>query len=141
MLRPRGSFLCFCIALGTLLPILQSCNFFPTRGAATREELVSMYLRALENKDEQAILRLIPEDYAAKQVVEEKIGRLGSRKLEQLRISYQELQKPDSVKVLIEGVYYNKPLPNGKRLRSTDQLFIHAAGDRWYLILGKKNSS
>jgi uncharacterized lipoprotein YehR (DUF1307 family) len=126
------------IALGIFLTTIQSCDFFHERGAATREELVSTYLRALEKKDAQVILNLIPEDYAAKQVVEEKINRLGDRKLELLTISYQELQKPDSIKVIIEGSYYDKPLPNGKRFQSMDQLFIHASGNRWYLILGKQ---
>lgn len=140
MPRFMQPFFRFFIFSGSCLLILQSCDFFPVRGAETREKLVSTYLHALESKDEQAILMLVPEGYDAKQIVKEKISRLGDRKLEQTKITYQELQKPDSVKVLIEGTYYDKPLPNGKRFLSKDKLFIHVAGKRWYLILGKQTS-
>jgi hypothetical protein len=129
------------VSLSFFLLTTQSCSFFPGKGAATREELVSTYLLALEKKDEQLMLNLIPSDYDAEQVVEEKINRLGNRKLEQLKVSYQDLQKPDSSKVTIEGIYYDKPLPNGKQFRSTDEIFVHASGKRWYLILGHQRES
>jgi hypothetical protein len=137
MIKSWWSSLRFCIVLGFLFSTLQSCNF-SSRGASTREDLLSIYLRSLESKDEQEILKLIPEDYDSEQVVKEKIARLGNRKLAQLKITYQELNKPDSAKILIEGDYYDKPLPNGKRMRSTDQIFIHTLGNRWYLILGQQ---
>lgn len=141
MQRLQRSLLWSPIASGILLLGLLSCSFVSLRGASTREEVVNNYLRALANKDEQSIKRLIPENYDVEQVVHEKVVRLGNRKLEQVEVSYQELQKPDSVKVTIEGIYYDKPGFEGKRLRSKDQLFLHAAGNRWYLILGKRNSS
>jgi hypothetical protein len=137
MTNGRRSFLLPSIVIGFFLVTIQSCTFFDKRGASTREEVVSIYLQALEAKDEAAIQRLVPEDYAATEVIGEKVNRLGSRKLEQIKISYQELQKPSSLKVLIEGDYYDKPLPNGKKLHSTDQIFMHSAGNRWYLILGQ----
>lgn len=140
MLRPLRLLLCPYIFVGALFCALQSCNVIPKQGAATREELVTTYLDALENKDEQAILELIPKDYDAKQVVEEKIARLGDRDLEQVKITYQELQKPSSIKVSIEGLYDDDSLPSHQS-QSKDQIFIHSANNRWYLILGQQKSA
>jgi hypothetical protein len=141
MLRTQRLFVWIFVLLEILLPSLQSCSPFLKRGAATREEVVNIYLSGLEAKDEQAILMLIPEDYEADQAVKEKIERLSDRTLEQRTITYQELQKPSSVKVTIEGTYYDKPIPNGRRFQSKDQIFIHAANQRWYLILGEQIES
>ncbi len=122
---------------GALLLTLSSCNLINKQGAATREDVVSTYLRALEKKDERAISSLISEDYQAEQAAQVKVAQLGGRELYDVQVCYQEVVGPQNVNVTIQG-FYDKGLGAvSGRAKFKDTLIVQSVGGRWYLILGK----
>ena len=67
------------MALSITLPILlEGCNIKNSYGADTPDRVVEQYLLALEKKDEELMLKLIPRKYSAEQAVEDKIAQLGA---------------------------------------------------------------
>ena len=61
--------------------LLQGCDFKNNSGADTAQQVVEQYLLALEKKDEELMLNLVPREYSAKEAVKERINRLGGHKI------------------------------------------------------------
>ena len=121
-----------------LLLILSACSLVNKRGVATREEVVNIYLNALKEKDERAILLLIPRDYQAEQAIQAKVTQLGRRGLYDVQVCYQEVIGPQNVNVIIQG-FYNKGLDAASgRVKFKDTLIVESGSGRWYLVLGKR---
>lgn len=128
-----------CIALSIFL---EGCNFQNSYGADTPDRVVEQYLLALEKKNEELMLKLIPKRYSAEQAVEDKIAQFGGHKIQEYKVSYV---KPKSVfwRANVQAFYTD----DGLRKKIDDTLTIVYEGGsisqlnkgRWYLIMGKGN--
>lgn len=115
--------------------LLFACQLPRERGAVTKEALVETYLRALQRRDERAILSLIPETQIAQEAVRDKIERFGGDTICWVRIEYTPLVNPRWVRVHLCGVA-------DKRMDSPpqevcDEIILQKIGQRWYLMLGQ----
>jgi hypothetical protein len=107
------------------------------RGAATPDRIIEYYLDALEQKDENSLLRLGVEDPNFTKEVRAKIDRLGGRKIADRQISYTK-PKPVLWNAKIRGVFVE---PNGVKKKFKDSIFLEyqSKGElklyagRWYL--------
>lgn len=129
------------LALSIALPILlEGCDFKNSYGADTPDQVVEQYLLALEKKDEELMLKLVPRRYSAEQAVEDKIAQLGGHKIQEYKVVYAK-PKPVFLRANVQGFYTN----DGVRKKFDDTLTIVYEGGsilelnkgRWYLIMGK----
>jgi hypothetical protein len=129
------------IALWAAAPlILSGCGFTNTRGANTREEVVETYLESLKTKDEKLMLQLIREELSAQTAIQDKITQLGGHQIQDRKILYEEVIKPQLVSVTIQGTY------NGGKEKFADKIslsyeMVSSNSGRWFLILGKGKSN
>ncbi len=86
---------------------------------------MNTYLQALENRNERAILALIPENVVAEQAVQSKIAQLGGHDFRDLQVCYKEVIKPQYVKVQIQGAYLGV---KGKEIKFKDLLTVEFIG-------------
>lgn len=126
------------ILLGVLLLILPTCRSTNVRGAVTKETLVDAYLRALQQKDEQAMLLLVPETHTAQHEVQARIEKLGGHAFDQVRIDYVPPVHPQWVRVVIRGVYTS---PQNEQIEFSDEIILHQTDHHWYLMLGQDRNA
>jgi hypothetical protein len=120
---------------------LQSCTA-NKRGAPTPDRVVEQYLSALETKNENLMLELVPENSNLTKEVKTKIGQIGGRKIQDRQIVYT---KPKSFlwNANIKGFYLDR---SGTKQNFEDSIVLEYQnkGDlklyagRWYLLLGNK---
>jgi hypothetical protein len=133
----RSIFIIFTISI---VFSLQSCNV-NKHGAATPDRVIEQYLTALENRDENLMLRLAPENQTVTKEVKSKIDRIGGHKIQDSQISYTK-SKPSLWNARIHGFFVDR---FGKRQDFDDSIAIEYQskgqvklyGGRWYLLLGK----
>ncbi|WP_127087651.1 hypothetical protein [Dulcicalothrix desertica] len=140
----RKIFVSIGLTLSVVLAIfLISFNSLVSYGADSPDQVIEQYLLALENKDEDSILKLIPREYSAKLAVEDKIVEFGGNKIQERKIIYNKI-KPVYLTANVQGFYTNS---NGVRKKFEDTLIISYRGGsllelnkgRWYLKLGNGN--
>ena len=120
---------------------LQACHVNNKLGAATPDQVIEKYLLALENKDEQLIERLVPEDRSATREIAAKIVSLGGYKIQEPKFVYTK-NTPTLWRAKVTGFYLDR---NGNRQKFEDTISIIYQGKeswklyqgRWYLLLGK----
>jgi hypothetical protein len=131
------------LALSIALPVLlEGCSFKNSYGADTPDGVVEQYLLALEKKDEELMLKLIPRRYSAEQAVEDKITQLGGHKIQEYKVVYAK-PKPVFLQANVQAFYAH----NGVSKKIEDTLTIVYEGGsildlskgRWYLLMGKGN--
>lgn len=118
---------------GVFLLLLPACTR-SMRGAETKEDVVDAYLNALERRDEQSILMLIPESHIAEQEVKAKVEQLGGHVFHEVRVNYRQEFGPQRAMVTVQGVYSG---PLNERVEFREELNLVHIDGRWYLILGQ----
>ena len=122
--------------------LLTGYDFKSGYGADTPDRVVDLYLLALEKKNEELMLKLVPRKYSAQEAAEDKIARFGGHKIQEYKVVYM---KPKSVFLIANiKVFYTD---RGVRKRFDDTLTIAYQGGsrlelskgRWYLLMGKGN--
>ena len=128
------------ILFGVLLLILPACGStnIRVRGAITKEALLEAYLHALEQKDEKAILLLVPETLIAQYAIQAKIEQFGGHVFHRVQIDYIPQVHPQWVRVVIRGVYIN---PQNEQVEFSDEIILHQMDNRWYLMLGQHRNA
>ncbi len=132
--------LVFNIILVAIVVSLQACNAHEKLGAATPDRVVEQYLLALETKDPQLMLRLMPENSASSEI-SAKISRFGGHKIEERQLTYTKT-KPTLWLAKVAGVYHDR---DNIRKKFADKISIGYQGTasfklyrgRWYLLLDK----
>jgi hypothetical protein len=124
--------------------LIQSCGVQNKHGATTPDRIVEQYLLALADRDEAAMLRLLPENAALADInqVKAKITKIGGFKIQDHQISYTK-SKPTLWKAKVHGFYINL---NDVRQKFDDSIEIEYQskgqvklyGGRWYLLLGDR---
>jgi hypothetical protein len=125
-------------ALIVVIFSLQSCTT-NKHGAATPDRVVEQYLLALENRDDNLMLRLVPEKSQAVTAIDSKILKIGGRKIQDRQVSYIK-SKPTVWNAKVHGFYLDK---TGKhqdfddliRLEYQSKGQVKLYGGRWYLAL------
>lgn len=102
-----------------------------SRGAKSPDLLAGAYLQALQNRDSQALLNLIPENHDAGQEVRYKMDKLGGQEVADRQLDFQENR---------ESPFYGILSITG-RIKGSDHLFkdklaLQKSNQRWYLIMG-----
>ena len=118
---------------------LQACSV-NKQGAATPDQVVEQYLLALENKDDNLMLRLVPEQSRLDRAIESKILRIGGHKIQDRQINYTK-SKPTFWIAKIHGTFVDRA---GMKRKFDDSIAIEYQskgqvklyGGRWYLSLG-----
>ena len=118
---------------------LQACSV-NKHGATTPDRVVEQYLMALENKDDNLMLRLVPEQSRLDRAIESKILRIGGHKIQDRQISYIK-SKPTFWNAKIHGFFVDRA---GIKRKFDDSISIEYQskgqvklyGGRWYLSLG-----
>ena len=118
---------------------LQACSV-NKQGAATPDQLVEQYLLALENKDDNLMLRLVPEQSRLDRAIESKIIRIGGHEIQGRQIIYIK-SKPTFWNAKIQGFFIDR---SGIKRKFNDSIAIEYQskgqvklyGGRWYLSLG-----
>ena len=118
---------------------LQACSV-SKQGATTPDRVVEQYLLALENKDDNLMLRLVPEQSQLNRAIESKILRIGGHKIQARQISYTK-SKPTFWNAKIHGTFVDR---SGVKRKFDDSIAIEYQskrqvklyGGRWYLSLG-----
>jgi hypothetical protein len=118
---------------------LQSCGVQNKYGAATPDRIVEQYLTALEQRNEPAIRRLMPEQSLAAAAIETKLDRLGGNRIQDRQIQYLK-PKPSLWNANIRGFYVDRA---GVKQQFSDSIFLEyqSKGElklyagRWYLLL------
>ena len=118
---------------------LQACSV-NKHGATTPNQVVEQYLLALENKDDNLMLRLVPEKSQLDRVIESKIIKIGGHKIQDRQISYTK-PKPTFWNAKIKGFFVDRA---GIKRKFDDSIEIEYQskgqvklyGGRWYLLFG-----
>ncbi|WP_310422360.1 hypothetical protein [Chamaesiphon sp. VAR_48_metabat_135_sub] len=126
------------IAILSIVFWLPACNA-NKNGAANPDRVVEQYLLALENRDKNLMLRLIPENVPISEEIKAKIVKFGGRKIQERQIKYTKY-KPILWSAKISGFYVDR---NGIRSKFDDSISIEYQskghvklyGGRWYLLL------
>jgi hypothetical protein len=127
------------VILVTIIFSLQSCGVHNKHGAATPDRVVEQYLTALENRNQSAMLRLLPERSLATTAIATKIDRLGGYKIQDRQIKYSK-PKPSFWNANIQGFYIDQ---SGIKQQFNDSIVLayQSKGElklyagRWYLLL------
>ena len=128
----------FIIPIVILLLSLQSCGAANKNGAATPEKIVDRYLTALEDRNEEAIRRLMPEESIAAPEIAAKIAKFGGHKIQDRQVEYLK-SKPILWNAKLQGFYIDRA---GVRYKFDDSIAIEYQskgqvklyGGRWYLL-------
>ena len=112
------------------------------QGGSTPDRIVEQYLLALEDRDEAAMLQLVPENYNVAKEVTAKIVKFGGHKIQDRQISYTK-SKPTLWDARVRGFYVDRV---GVRQKFDDSISIgyqskgqvKLYGGRWYLLLGNR---
>jgi hypothetical protein len=126
------------ICLVIILCLLQSCSGINKSGAATPDQVVEQYLLALEDRDQNSVIRLFPENSAVKQQVQAKITKFGGYKIQDRQVKYTK-SKPTRWNARVQGFYLDR-LNSRHRFdeaitieyQSKGQVKLY--GGRWYLL-------
>jgi hypothetical protein len=132
------------ILIATLIVVifsLQACSV-NKHGAATPDRVVEQYLLALENRDDNLMLRLVPEQSQAVTDIDAKILKIGGHKIQDRQVSYIK-SKPTVWKAKVHGFYLDKAgkhqdFDDSIRLEYQSKGQVKLYGGRWYLLLGDK---
>ena len=116
---------------------LQACSV-NKQGAATPDQLVEQYLLALEDKDDNLMLRLMPEQSRFDRMIESKILKIGGHKIQDRQISYTK-SKPTFWNAKIQGSFVDRAGVKRKFDDSIDIEYqskgqVKLYGGRWYLL-------
>jgi hypothetical protein len=120
--------------IGLVSLMLSACQSVNMRGAATKEQVVDVYVRALESKDERSILSLIPETHIAEQAIQAKVAQLGGHDIQEMRVNYSSPIKPQFAVAEIRGWYV---ADKSEKLEFKDKINLKQDDGRWYLIMGR----
>lgn len=120
--------------LGMLSLSLVACQSADVRGAATKERVVDIYLRALENQDVHAILLLTPPTHIAEQAARAKVEEFGGHTLHNVQVGYLSEFGPRMAQVTVKGMRIGS---NNEHVEFKDQIYLRQIEGRWYLILGQ----
>ena len=126
------------ISIVILLVSLQSCGAANKHGAATPEKIVDRYLSALENRNEDAIHRLMPEAALVAPEIAAKIAKFGGHKIRDRQVEYLK-SKPILWNAKLRGSYIDRA---GVKYKFDDSIAIEYQskgqvklyGGRWYLL-------
>jgi hypothetical protein len=127
----------FIISIVILLLSLQSCGAANKNGAATPEKIVDRYLTAIEDRNEDAIRRLMPEALTAPGIAT-KIAKFGGYKIQDRQVEYLK-SKPSLWNAKLQGFYIDRA---GVKRKFDDSIAIEYQskgqvklyGGRWYLL-------
>ncbi|WP_310418386.1 hypothetical protein [Chamaesiphon sp. OTE_8_metabat_110] len=127
------------IPIVILLLSLQSCGAANKNGAATPEKIVDGYLSALEDRNENALRRLMPEESIAAPEIAAKIAKFGGHKIRERQVEYLK-SKPTLWNAKLRGSYIDRA---GVKYKFDDSIAIEYQskgqvklyGGRWYLLL------
>lgn len=118
--------------LAVILLLVSGCRSVGIGGAGSREEAVSLYLHALEQGSETALLPLIPATHDAADLVHQKVLQLGGHPLADVKIAYRVEFGPSQATATITGRYTST---EGMR-EFADEVNLEEIGRRWYVIMG-----
>jgi hypothetical protein len=121
----------------TIVFLLQACTT-EKNGANTPDRLVEQYLLALEQKNENSILQLVPENSIPTREIKDKITKIGGYKIQNRQVIYNK-STPLLWNVKMQGVYVDG---QGTTKKFADSIVIQYQnkGDlklyagRWYLL-------
>jgi hypothetical protein len=125
------------IFLVIILCLLQSCSGVNRHGSTTPDRVIEQYLLALEDKDQNSMIRLFPENAVVVNLVQAKIAKVGGHKIRNRQIKYTK-SKPTLWDVRVQGFY----LDNSDTRRKFDETIVieyqskgqvKQYGGRWYL--------
>lgn len=111
-----------------------ACQSADVRGAATKEQVVDIYLRALENQDVHAILLLTPPTHIAEPAVRAKVAEFGGHTFRNVQVDYLSEFGPKMAQVTVQGLRIGS---NNEHVEFRDQIYLRQIEGRWYLILGQ----
>jgi hypothetical protein len=127
------------IFLSIILVLLQSCHGVDKYGAATPDRIVEQYLLALEDRDRNLVVKLLPENASVENQIRSKINKFGGYKIKERKIEYIK-SKPTLWTIKIQGVYVDRSDTRRKfdetiviEYQSKGQ--VKQYGGRWYLKL------
>jgi hypothetical protein len=127
------------IFLAIILVLLQSCHGVDKYGAATPDRIVEQYLLALEGRDRNSVIKLLPENANVENQVRSKITKFGGYKVQERKIEYIK-SKPTLWNIRIQGFYVDRSNTRRKfdetiviEYQSKGQ--VKQYGGRWYLKL------
>lgn len=95
------------------------------KGKPTKEELMANYIQGLKENNIKQIIKLVPRNYDAEKVAEQKATSLRNSNFNNLKITYKELMSPYLLEVTMNNDSFN------------DIVYIKRIRKRWYLLLGK----
>jgi hypothetical protein len=129
------------VAILAILLSLQACTG-NKHGAATPDRVIEQYLQALEQQDENLMLRLVPENSTVAGRVKAKIIKIGGHQIQDRQVSYTK-SKPILWSASIRGFYLDR---DGRHRKFDDSIDIgyqskgqlKLYGGRWYLLLDSK---
>jgi hypothetical protein len=118
---------------------LPACKVESKHGAATPDRVVEQYLLALEDRNDNLMLRLVPEKAQFNRVIESKISKIGGHKIQDRQISYTK-SNPTFWNAKIHGFFVDRA---GIKRKFDDSIEIEYQskgqvklyGGRWYLLL------
>jgi hypothetical protein len=138
LIYPRSIFV---IKILAIVFSIQACNANKP-GAATPDRVIEQYLLALERKDENLMLQIVPENSVVSRAVKVKIGKFGGHKIQDRQIIYTK-STPILWEAKIQGFYIDRDGTRRKfddsidiEYQSKGQLKLYAG--RWYLLLKSK---
>jgi hypothetical protein len=130
------------IVMLSIVFFLQSCGAHNKHGAATPIRVVEQYLTALEERNDNVIRRLMPEQSIAIKDIDAKIAKFGGYKIRDRIIKYIKF-KPILWNAKIHGFYIDRAGINRKfedsieiEYQSKGELKLYAG--RWYLVSNDK---
>jgi hypothetical protein len=128
------------IAILAIVFSLPACNT-NKNGAATPDRVVEQYLLALENRDENLMLQLMPEHVTFSKEIKAKIVKFGGHKIQDRQIRYTK-SKPTLWNAKIGGFYENrdgirKSLDDSIAIEYQSKGQVKLYGGRWYLLLNR----
>ncbi len=103
-------------------------------GASSCPDLIMSYFAGLEKGDFNTIKRLVPEDYAASEIIQQRLTQFGGKTAHDLSIEY--ISNPitsSSMTAIISSTLRDQ---NGNSVQYHDRLEFQLMNGRWYLLLG-----
>jgi hypothetical protein len=118
---------------------LQGCKVDNKHGAATPDRVVEQYLLALEDRDNNLMMGLAPENAVVSKQIEARMDKLGGHKIKDRQIIYVK-PKSSLCNAKIQGFFIDR---FGKHQKFDDSIAIEyqskgqlkTYGGRWYLLL------
>lgn len=120
-----------------LLLIISGCSsgaFNPTRkGQDSPQQIVDLYLSALQSGDEQLLVSLIMPGYDAESAIQNKIQHYGNTKLTDVQIEYLPTESSYFVTANLRAKSTDE---TDTTTDITDQLHLQKQDEEWFIILG-----